>query len=125
MLLARWLDAVRAPDLVREVATEDIRVHRFAPFKRGAFLRVPQQTFVGLDIVHSWLVRSPKQLEWSLVGEPVEIGGRIISEYRYDIPNWHNTGVWIARGGDRVAELWHYPHILAEDEVPPNLALLR
>jgi len=125
MLLARWLDVVRQPDLVREVATADVRVHRFAPFKRDAYLRTPAQTFVGHDEVLAWLERSPKTLTWSLVGDSAERGGRTICGYRYDIPNWHNTGVWMARGGDRIAELWHYPHILVEDEVPVSLALLR
>lgn len=123
MLLARWLEAVRQPDLVREVATEDIRVYRFPPGKRDAYPLEPQQTFVGHDAVHAWLARSPKTLVWSLVGECEQNGDRLVCGYRYDIPNWHNTGVWMARGGERIAELWHYPHILVEDEVPMLIKL--
>lgn len=110
----RWLAALHRGD-ARAALADDVRIERFDPVKRGTAALKPVEVFEGIEAAKRWLERTPATITFTLAGEPIVEGDRIIIDYIYSFEDFSNGGTWILRvANDKIASLAHRPYELRD-----------
>jgi hypothetical protein len=111
--LARWIAALHDPATAGAAVTDDVRIERYAPIKKGIAALAPAEVHEGLEAAIALLRRSPKVATFALDGEPQIFGDRIEVAYTISVPDFTNGGIWILKlRDDKIAHLQHRPYAI-------------